>query len=80
MAEKQKKDIVICPKNFFFGGSLAEELAELRRYIIELAATSNDNNSASELGQRLFVLNYLIEDVDYHWDSKQALNIPIWKE
>lgn len=71
---------MICPKNFFFGAALATELAKLRRYIIELAATSDDNNSVTELGQRLFVLNYLIEDVDYHWDFEQKLNIPIWKE
>ena len=65
----KKKDIVICPKSFFYGDALAEELTKLRRFVIDMAAQSeNSTISAAELGDRLFVLNYLIEDVAYKWD------------
>lgn len=76
MANKeQKKDIVICPKGFFFGNALAEELTTLRRYIMDLASTSDSQNSASELAERLFVLNYLIEDVGYVWDTDNKFQV-----
>ena len=70
MEEKQKKDIVICPKNFFYGAAVAEELTKLRRFIIDMAANLSDesNIDAAELANHLFVLNYLIEDVGYYWD------------
>lgn len=76
MAEQeQKKDIVVCSQGFFFGDKLAEELAELRRYIIELAAKIDPDEDAplDEFAQRLFVLNYLIEDVQYKWDREHKL-------
>lgn len=54
------------------GGELVEELTKLRRYIIDMAASIDEKTSmeASELADRLFVLNYLIEDVGYFWDCE----------
>ena len=66
---------MICPKEFFYGDDLAEELVKLRRYILGIASTTDEQNPASELAERLFVLNYLIEDVRYIWDKDNQFQV-----